>query len=78
MNKTIVINYHLFRKIRIALNEYIICSFYNNIFVFKFFVTLQPTGNEELPTYQLKDKKQSIPTWLPKQINKISDWIIQE
>ena len=79
MSSQVTINRHLFSKTQIGTNEYQISVFQNDKLDFQFNVSLQPTGKDDvLPTYQLAGKSQTIPEWITKNINAISDWIKKE
>jgi hypothetical protein len=79
MSNKISINGHELIKTQIGANEYRISVFRNDKFDFQFNVSLQPSNKDDvLPTYQLADKSQTIPEWITKNSNSISDWIKKE
>jgi hypothetical protein len=79
MNSQITINGHGLSITQIGANEYRISVFLNDKLGFQFNVSLQPTGKDDvLPTYQLAGKSQTIPEWITKNLNGISDWIKKE
>ena len=79
MNSKLTINGHALLKRQYGNYKFQISVFRNEIFIFKFNVSLQPTGKEDvLPTYQLIDKSQTLPEWTTQNLNVISDWIIKE
>lgn len=79
MSKKITINGYDISKTQVDATEYRISVFRANRFEFQFDVSLQPTGKEDvLPTYQLTNKSQTIPSWIKENLNVISDWIIND
>jgi hypothetical protein len=79
MSSKISISGHDLSKTQIGANEYRISVFQIDKLEFQFNVSLQPTGkDDDLPTYQLTDKTQTIPEWTMKNLNVISDWITKE
>jgi len=79
MSNKISINGHELIKTQIGANEYRISVFRNDKLDFQFNVSLKPSGKDDvLPTYQLADKSQTIPEWITKNLNAISDWIKKE
>lgn len=79
MSSQVKINGHLLSKTQIGANEYRISVFRNDKLDFQFNVSLQPSGKDDvLPTYQLTGKSQTIPEWITKNLNAISDWIKKE
>jgi hypothetical protein len=79
MSSQVKINGHLLSKTQIGANEYRISVFRNDKLDFQFNVSLQPSGKDDvLPTYQLAGKSQTIPEWITKNLNAISDWIKKE
>lgn len=79
MNDFITINGYDFRKRKLGVTEYKVSAFLNDKLIFQFNLSLQPSGKDDiLPTYQLTDKKQTIPEWTTENLNIISDWITKE
>lgn len=79
MTNKITISGHDLSKTQIGATEYKVSVFRNDKFDFQFNVSLQPTGKDDvLPTYQLAGKSQTIPEWITKNLNAISDWIKKE
>lgn len=79
MTNKINISGHDLSKTQIGATEYKVSVFRNDKFDFQFNVSLQPTGKDDvLPTYQLAGKSQTIPEWITKNLNAISDWIKKE
>jgi hypothetical protein len=78
MKNKISINGHDLSKTQIGATEFQVSIFRNDKFDFQFNVSLQPTGKDDLlPTYQLTNKSQTIPSWTKENLNVISDWIIK-
>ncbi len=74
--RKININGYDFGKHKIGDKEYKILVFNADKIEIQFNVSLQPTGKDDvLPTYQLSDKSQTIPSWINENLNVISDWI---
>ena len=79
MSNQITINEQVLRKTQIDVYENIISVFLNDNIDFQFNLSLQPTGkDDELPTYQLTEKSQTIPSWTKENLNIISDWLTKE
>jgi hypothetical protein len=76
MSSKINISGHEICKTQVGSTEYRISVFHADKLEFQFNVSLQPTGKDDVvPTYQLSDKSQTIPTWTKENLNVISDWI---
>lgn len=79
MSNKITINGHDICKTQIGATEYKVSVFRADKLDFQFNVSLQPTGKDDvLPTYQLTDKSQTIPSWAKENLKVISDWITND
>lgn len=66
-------------KVMHSKTEYKIAVFKNGELICDFIVTLQHTEvDTELPTFQLKNKNQVVPTVIEEKLDYISDWISEE
>jgi hypothetical protein len=79
MKNKIALHGHELLKIKLSETEYKIAVFKNGELICDFIVTLQHTEvDTELPTFQLKNKNQIIPTVIKEELKYISDWISGE
>ena len=79
MSKKTTINGYDISKTQVGVTEYRISVFRADKLELQFNVSLQPKGKDDvLPTYKLADKLQTIPEWIKKNLNVISDWITND